>query len=276
MDLPDVFLEKVKPDHQLTGLISTAISQFSGWLEMSSTPFFPEYTDHSLKHVEEVLGTSVDIASNEAIDILSGQDVTAFTLAVCLHDCAMHLTEDGFLSLVSKNSLWKPVEFFDSKSWQELWEDFISEARRFDGRKLKSLFGDTNPIQRPPENHLDWTNRDRLLIGEFIRRHHARLAHEIALYGVPAQDGQAYSIVDAEKYPEIADLAGVIARSHGLPLRDSVEYVNENYHLRTFDGIHTVYLMVLLRIADYLQIQSGRAPSEVLELKSLQIGRAHV
>lgn len=181
----------------------------------------------------------------------------------------MHLTEDGFKSLVAPDSRWKPVSYFDSKTWRELWVDFMAEARRFDGRKLHSLFGDDEPIRRPPENHLDWSARDRLLIGEFIRRHHARLAHEIALYGVPAKDGTPYNFFPENAQKETADLSGLVARSHGLSLRTCVGYLRDEYDVRDFDGVHAVYLMVLLRIADYLQIQSGRAPSETLDLRTL-------
>jgi hypothetical protein len=56
--------------------------------------------------------------------------------------------------------------------------------------------------------------RDRVLIGEFIRRHHARLAHEIALVGVPGPTGNAIQLNALP--PDLADLAGLIARSHGL------------------------------------------------------------
>jgi molecular chaperone HtpG len=58
-----------------------------------------------------------------------------------------------------------------------MWAEFLSQAARFDGRKLTELFGNSEPIHRPSPDPAKWELRDRLLIGEFIRRHHARLAH---------------------------------------------------------------------------------------------------
>jgi molecular chaperone HtpG len=152
-----------------------------------------------------------------------------------------------------------------------LWEDFLSEARRFDGRKLLSLFGDTDPVRRPPAKVADFTLRDRLLIGEFIRRHHARLAHEIAIHGIPGIGGRAVSLIDRTSETSIwlSDIAGLIARSHGISLRNTLPFLERRYHIRDFNGLHSIFLMVLLRIADYLQIQAKRAPTETLQVRRL-------
>src|SRR5260370_23588243 len=58
------------------------------------------------------------------------------------------------------------------------------------------------------------------------------------------------------------DLAGLVARRHGLPLRSTFAYLKAHYDLRDYNGVHAIYLMTLLRIADYLQIQARRAPQE--------------
>jgi hypothetical protein len=105
------------------------------------------------------------------------------------------------------------------------------------------------------------TGRDRKLIGEFLRRHHHRLAHEIALHGVfGPQSDSIRLLVDVE----IADLSGLVARSHGIALRGALPYLNDRYHPREYGGVHAVYLMALLRVADYLQIHAGRAPADLL------------
>ena len=38
---------------------------------------------------------------------------------------------------------------------------------------------------------------------------------------------------------------------------------------REYDGIHAVYLMVLLRLSDYLQIQASRAPAIVFKYRHI-------
>lgn len=270
MQIPQVFEETLKASPAHLTLVNTVIEHITPWLNNSATPFFPEYTDHSLTHLEEVLQTAEDIATPEALEHLSAHDIAVLTIAICLHDCAMHLTEDGFQSLISPNSHWKPIEQFDKKSWHQLWVDFIAEARRFDGRTLLAIFGNTDPIQRPSKEIIDWTTKDKLLIGEFIRRYHTRLAHEIALFGIPGVDGTTDKIIDTNQYLESADLAGLIARSHGFSLRSGIDYLENKYNIREFDNVHAVYLMVLLRIADHLQIQKGRADSKILKLKKLK------
>lgn len=103
------------------------------------------------------------------------------------------------------------------------------------------------------------------MVGEFIRRHHGRLAHEIALWGVPgASDAQALQL-DA-RLGDYRDLAGAVARSHTLPIRTSVEYLRTRFagNYRDPRSVHAPYLMGVLRVADYLQVQAERAPRALL------------
>lgn len=271
MQVPKFLQELIRTNRDLAAVVDGTLARFEPWLGNSQMPLFPEYTDHSITHVEDVMRTAVDLSTGMARNLLSAKDAAVLVLAVCLHDAAMHLTEDGFFSLVRTDSIWRPVLDFDSQPWNVLWQDFLADARRFDGRKLLALFGDTDPIRHPPDKVTDLTMRDRLLMGEFIRQHHARLAHEIGLYGIPGPDGKSVSLLSRSSESEgwLADIAGVTARSHGIPLRDAVGYLQRNYHVRDFNGVHAVFLMVLLRNADYLQIQAKRAPTEVLDVRKL-------
>lgn len=269
MKIPEFFESLIKKDSAISAGIYASIPKFEMWIENSTLPFFPEYTKHDLEHIEDVLNTARDLIHSEAEDLITPGDSAVLVFSCLLHDSAMHLTEDGFISLIAEDGCWKPIPEFDSISWCDLWENFMSDARRFDGRRLTALFGDSEPISRPNFKKGKFTNRDKLLIGEFIRRNHARLAHEIAVYGLPGVDGSSYLVV-LEADQALADIAGLVARSHGLPLRSCLDYLDDKYHLRDFNGIHAVYLMTLLRNADYLQIQSQRAPKELLEIRKLQ------
>ena len=111
------------------------------------------------------------------------------------------------------------------------------------------------------------TLRDRLLIGEFVRRHHHRLAHEIALMGVPGPSDIPISLKAVRA--DVADLSGLVARSHGIPIRSCISYI-DRYHLRDYNGIHTIFLMTVLRIADYLQVQAERASKQLLQVMRLR------
>lgn len=260
-------------DDALSGFVLLAVSEFVPWLKQNNVKFFTEYTDHSLEHIEKVLITTDDLIPEESEDVINSGDVAVLVLTSLLHDCAMHLSEEGFITLLRSDHV---VEGFNDKSWLKLWADFIAESRRFPGRKLLALFGDTDAIKPPPadpdelEKHI-MTPKDLLLIGEFLRKHHHRLAHEIAIYGVPGPDGHKLKFPEKEETKHIVNLAGVVARSHGLPIRACHDYLSAKYsNVISFKGVHPIYLMGVLRISDILQLQSDRAPKQVEKLRSFK------
>jgi hypothetical protein len=237
--------------------------------------FFPEYTDHGISHLEAVLQTTLDLATGDAQDLVTSQDAAILVVAVALHDFGMYLTRDGFETLISKGSAWQGVSYFKDKPWDELWDEFYAEATRFDGRKLRVLFGENyRPVRPLPPKGQQWEEFDFLLVGEFLRKHHPRLAHEIALYGLPGKDGQAISVCLTGSDEQLfwSDMAGLIARSHGMDLRPCLSFLKAQYDNQINPrNVHPVFLAVLLRIADYFQIQASRAPTahtDVVTFKS--------
>jgi hypothetical protein len=267
LQIPEAFDRILKTDATLHGAVMLSVAEFEPWLRLSGTPFFPEYTDHSLKHITETIATASAIIRDEAWPIITAADVATLVLSILLHDSAMHLGDDGFTRLVDPVGNRPTVEGLDDKPWPTLWLDFLGEASRFDARKLYSLFGDTEPSHNPGLEPKTWTARDRLLIGEFIRRHHGRLAHEISLRGVPGPSGKSLHLKDIPG--AIADIVGLIARSHGQSIRSCLEYL-KRYDVREFKVVHAVFLMTLVRVSDYLQIHSGRAPEQILRIHRLR------
>src|SRR5690606_8317866 len=108
----------------------------------------------------------------------------------------------------------------------------------------------------------------RKLIGEFIRLHHPRMAHEFAVYGVPGPSSE-FIFPDSAFSSDLCGIGGLIARSHGLPLRQCIDYLQDKYHRREYKHIHAVFIMVLLRISDYVQIQAERAPAVVFKYRHI-------
>jgi histidine kinase/DNA gyrase B/HSP90-like ATPase len=267
LQIPETFTKILQADDTLHGAVMLSFAEFEPWLRLSGTPFFPEYTDHGPKHLTETIATAFAIVRDEAWPIVTPGDIAALVLSILLHDSAMHISDDGFISLVATGNKRSTIAGFDDKPWPILWLEFLGEASRFDARKLHSLFGDTEPTHNPGLELKIWTTRDRLLIGEFIRRHHARLAHEIALWGVPAPTDKPLRLKEIPE--ELADIVGVIARSHGQPIRSCLEYL-KRYDVREFKGIHAVFLMTLVRVSDYLQIHSERAPEQILRIRRLR------
>lgn len=271
--IPSRLKEILSADITLDGFVKTILSEFSPWLKQNNVKFFSEYTDHSLKHVEDVLETAGKLIREECINMIISGDVAVLIVATLLHDCAMHLSEDGFATLLRSDDV---IEGFGDKSWKLLWEDFIAESRRFSSRKLMALFGDTEAIKPPPydPDGIDahkLTGKQLLLMGEFLRPHHHRLAHEIARFGVPGPGGNQLKLPDKEETKHIVDLAGVVARNHGLPIRSCFDYLRDHFSsIKNFKGVHSVFLMALLRTADILQIQSERAPRQVEKVRAIR------
>src|SRR5262245_42392632 len=75
--------------------------------ETRGLPFFPEYTGHRSAHVQSVLEAASRLIGDESWRLLSPNDAAVLTASILLHDAAMLLTEEGFLSLAS--NVQKPL-----------------------------------------------------------------------------------------------------------------------------------------------------------------------
>jgi len=272
VNLPRRFEEKLRDIQELEGIVISTIAEYGDILTDNKLYFFEEYTDHGVKHIESILeSTSNLVTENTLKRVLSGKDIACFILSTVLHDIAMHITLDGFNQLLNGQFDDTRTKELDKYTWRQLWDDYLNEAKKFSGKQLTSVFGDQHLIIREPplQSRGEINANDRKLIGEFIRRHHARLAHEIALKGFPGKDKPL-------KFAEGLDhrhkqLIGLIARSHGQDLRTSMDYIESEYGIKTrryVNGVHIVFLMVLLRLADYLQIDRSRTSGTLLKLKT--------
>ncbi|MGB9107713.1 MAG: hypothetical protein WCC39_03405, partial [Telluria sp.] len=210
--IPELFVSKLEQKPSLASDVRKSFDSFEPWLRDSGMPFFPGFTDHSPQHVNDVLTTAASLIGDDSHDLLSAEDVSVLCMAVLLHDCGMHLTQDSFRALVC-NFEGPLIPSFDELSWGQLWKDFLSEARRFGQEKLIAVFGDSQPIDVRNFDINNLSERDCLLVGEFVRRHHTRLAHEIAIKGISIAGSDPICLSFNDR--EICDLAGLVARSHG-------------------------------------------------------------
>ena len=262
-------------------VVHKALENFSDWFRSSRLPFFPDYTDHGIQHIEQVLATAANLIPDQARQYFSGADAAALILAVLLHDSALHLTDASVWQLIKGPAApYSPVKPFDQKGWAQTWDDFMFLARRWDDTKLAQVFGSAEPgglptasVRDPFAHWQNLTRTDNLLIGEFIRQKHPRLAHEMALYGVPGTTGALLKLDDSLP-AEWRDLVGLIARSHGLPLRTCLDYLKNSHDFgeparREYQGVHAVYLMALLRVADYIQIQGDRTSNRIFNYRKI-------
>lgn len=294
-------LKQLLEDSDLQAPIRAFADRTGEILADNKLPFFPDYTDHGTDHINRVLKTEVELVpksiwANSKKDseprLLSDADAAVIIGATLLHDIAMHLRASGFRELVSVDSRFQALSWFKEsheghsadRPWHELWEDYRREARRFSQRELGNIIGEESArswkFHDLPQDTGEWEGNHRLIIGEFIRRHHARLAHEIAIYGFPglpvgSGEGQFPAMGKEEGHPlmRLADLIGLSARSHWLSLRVCKSYLEASPLYPGTPrpmGTAIFYPMALLRVADYLQIDRQRAPAVLLQLRNPQ------
>lgn len=268
LTIPARLKEKLELDQLLFGEVSSSIAKFTPWFADNKLVFFPEYTDHGINHLQEVLNTSSSIITDESWDLLTSQDAAAIIIGTLLHDCAMHLSEDGFYDLISDSypEIKSRYNTHPETSWKKKWLSFFSEAKRWDGKKLNSIFGDTTPIHEIALSKNDLTRRSRLLIGEFLRREHANLAHSISLNGVPSTTSKKLHLDITDQ--NFRDLVGFIAKSHNMSIRSATDRLGVSLK-RTAFNVHAPFVMSVLRISDYIQVHSSRAQNQLLAVKRL-------
>src|ERR1700746_3687744 len=138
MRIPPRLSSLLQKDNTLNAAVHHVLSVVKPWFEDNKLVFFPEYTDHGPKHIREVFETAESLITKRAWAVLRPEDAASLILGIILHDCAMHLSEDGFISLITHDSRPHNSDFRD-KPWPQIWNEFMAEARRFDERKLKAL-----------------------------------------------------------------------------------------------------------------------------------------
>ena len=256
--------------NDILAAVGNACTSAGPLLQRNEAPFFPDYTDHGIQHVESVLKTCELIMDDQAWKVLTQPDVAVLVIATLAHDLGMLINVDGFGYLTDPSrdemvSVWP-----DDEPWPKLWREFKLDARRFDAPTLLNLLGSPEPVDIEELDPARFTERGMKIAGEFIRRHHHRLAYEIVVLGMPSKNGRAPLFGKVPQY--LRELSGMVARSHGVPLRESIEPLRQQDPAghREYRYVHPVFLMVLVRLADYLDLDIGRAPHSILAAKSLR------
>lgn len=251
--------------------------------------FFPEYTDHGLNHITCVLNTASELIHPESIRHLNGLDVYILVGAVVCHDIAMNLTYEAFKSFISEDDvkngekkykdllpLYKQLNK-EANSWENEWQNFIIEQKS-NPNIIEESFHPLENTELPSREHLN--EQQRKVIGEFIRRNHARLAFEVAILGIRI-DGKYHKVIpkdddemDGKLNFEYKKLIGVAAWSHNYNINDTFNFLKINFAGKSYGnplGCSIVYIMGLLRIADSLQVSLDRTgPFKFFKFKSIK------
>lgn len=263
-------------DQDLATIVTNNLLPFASILE-DKLHFFPDYTDHSITHNEEVLASIEHLVSEDTLNELSPADIGVLVTAVALHDIGMHTNHEMFKNMIDGKYDNIPGNWFeDEPSWKELWHDYLKESHYWDAAKRENVTGDADYIinEESLSNKIDkklkLDGSDTRFIGEFIRKHHPRLAYEIALKGYI---GNTIYEFKEEGLPEyFMQLSGLVARSHGINVRDAIKILKQNLsddEWKTPSDIKVVFLMTLIRIADYLQIHPTRSNKVEMSLRTV-------
>lgn len=271
MKIPKKFDDILLKNQTTYSIVLDVISSFEPIFKDNKLYFFEEYTDHGINHIEKVLESAEFIISDDSFENITSNEVSILILSIILHDLGMHVELSTFNSMLNGEYDYCINSVIDDKTWRELWNEYLSEVKRFSTIQKKNIFGDESmPFVIPDLSNKDnLTGYDKKLIGEFIRRHHGRFAQEVSLIGLKSEKGLIeFGTNKLDK--QTKQLTGILARSHSMNVRDTFAYLNDIAHdsWRNPHGINIIYLMIILRIADYIQIDNSRVNPFLLKLKS--------
>ncbi|MCH5158737.1 MAG: ATP-binding protein [Clostridiales bacterium] len=267
--LPQRFSDKLG-DSTWGANITTLIDGLKNYYVLSPA-FFPDYTLHGITHVNMVLELADRLIPDDTLKKLTARDVSVLISSIVLHDIGMFITEDGLFKLIFNENANDKIDILDKNSWKSEWSIYLKKINRYNDQQLLDLFGSSLPIYEPSKNTNELKRLDRLVYGEFIRRQHPRLAHHISLNSFPGNVNKDI-FEHCEQLAKQRDIIGLIARSHGMNLRDTEYYIKRLYadDVRP-NGIPIFYLMSILRLADYLDAGEHRAPFELEDRQEISI-----
>lgn len=270
IEIPKKMKTLLQKDSNYTSKVFLLINQVEP-LVHNSPVFFPHYTFHGNSHINAVLKLAEKLIPKDTLSALSGKDMAYLISAIILHDLGMFLTIDGFNKLLSGE--WKDhrMDKLDQATFEKSWEEYLARVSRYSDEKMRYSFGNRVDVKAL---HLNWAKMvemDKLIIGDFLRQQHPRLAHEIAetkFMGSTDIDIFCEAGFDADD----RRIIGLIARSHGMPMRSTEDYIKEVFADTIKPcGTPIFYLMAIVRIADYLDAGQHRAPTVLTNRQSIDV-----
>lgn len=273
--IPERFAEKMRSDaanKAYEGHID-ALIQNTCALITEKADFFPEYTIHGWPHIQAVLNHADKLIPEVTLKELSGRDIALLIAAVILHDMGMFLEKAGVRKLLTGSRSITKTAKLDKYDWKSEWDRYIREIRRYPEEKLLYHFGISCAIEEPDLVKGEFSDLDLLVVGDFLRRHHHCIAHEIALGAMPGDTDVDVMQVSIDALGNTAfnmkdrKCIGILARSHGMPIRETREYIRRELGQQYVEKLF--YLMAVLRIADALDADERRAPDTRRKLQGI-------
>lgn len=270
IQIPKEFNEILSKNSLCEIAVKQTIIKMFPILEDNKTEFFPEYTNHGERHISSVLSIATKIIEDNTYNLLEPVDIEVLINSILLHDVGMHISYAGFLWLLQEDS-FRRKSIYNDQPWSVLWDNYFRESMKWNQEKREEIFGECVEIKKIPMDEKHATKVDKLLIGEFLRKYHHKLAYDIAINGFPGNSG----VVDCLQVSDetLRPVVGHIARSHGMKLWNMVDYMKKEYgNPRMCLGVKIIYLMAILRLSDYFDIDKSRANKVIWNVKKIDSG----
>lgn len=220
-----------------------------------TTPyFFEEYTNHGIKHINTILDILDKLISDSSLENITEKELGICIISLILHDIGMFVSYNGFKQLLEDEYSYADLE--KKKNFKENWQQYLFDLKYYSEKQLISKFGTADIYFTELKDEVELENKERMVIGEFLRQNHHHIAHYIIVNGIENIDFLSGTKID----DETRDLIGLITRSHGMNIRDTEMYLKNKYSVISKPkNISVFYIMTLLRIADYLDVGEERA-----------------
>lgn len=260
--IPNRFKDQIVPD--VEKLYSDAtVKAGNSILEyfMTSPTYFGEYTVHGIDHINNVISYADKLIPDNTLKLLkkNPNTISVLLLGIIFHDMGMFITKEGLLYLINNNIPYESgTNTKKGLTWNTIWNQFINHLKHASEKELESIYEDEGRVYNETSDRTCST---------FIRIHHHELAYHIAVKGFP---GATNHIIYDEKdvFFKYAKLAGILAKSHGMALRDMEGDIKPfGYEDNMPLDIPIYYLMAILRLADLLDADKNRAPKILMETK---------
>ena len=264
LNLPPRLKKRLEKDKTWDANVTRFIENMEPYFH-EKPEFFPEYTNHGLIHMDNVLEFCDKLIPDKALRNLSPREVAVLIMAALSHDIGMFVKRPGLSKLLFGE--WRKERHgkLDALTLVEEWDDYLARVMRYPAKKLIQLFGNAERVTPPPTAMDDLVRKDEMIYGDFLRQQHPRLAHLFLVKGFPGTTDVDLFAGTVEIGEELRDLVGLMARSHGMALRDLYEHLETHGSLDRPLNIAAVYLMAVLRIADYIDVGEDRAPHSLYE-----------
>ena len=253
INVPRRLESKLEENGEWYSNVKRIIANVEG-LYVSTPYFFQEYTNHGIIHINNVLDILNKLIPEGSLENITGKELGVCIISLILHDIGMFVSYGGFMQLLDDERAYADLE--KTKTLRENWQEYLFDLKYYSEKQLISKFGTTDIYFTELGKEEDLNNKQKMVIGEFLRQNHHHIAHYIILNGIEKVDFLCGTIVD----DETRDLIGLIARSHGMGIRDTEIYLKSKYNVISKPkNISIFYTMAVLRIADYLDVGEERA-----------------